>query len=1082
MSEKKLATGSANRKVKWIGVNLLLLLSASLATAQLPTATISGVVRDPSRALIPGTTVTATNTETGLSRSATTGANGAYRFPALPVGRYDVRAEHSGFQTKIQTGLRITVGEEAVLNFTLEIGTVAESISVTAEAPVVNTTSGSLGGLVSERRVSDLPLNGRNLTDLAFLQTGVQEQRTAGNDSRGGVAFSSQGAPIRSNLFMIDGTIMNNPLNRGIASANETSMGVEGIKEFRVVTNSFSAEYGMNMGSQITIVTKSGTNQIHGSVFEFLRNSALDARNWNDGAEKPPFRRNNFGGAVGGPIVRDRTFYFLTYEGLRQSRPRTELGSVPTAAARTGDLDGDGVPEVTVDPVVVPYLKLYPLPNGEDLGGGVGRFTLPLSNVQRQDYGQGRLDYNFSDADSLFGRYTIDDALATGPTLNPDVAENPTSRNKYITISENHILSPEILNTFRASFSRVRTLIVNEGVRVPGLEFVPGQVVGSIPIGGVNYPTGTGSQDQGWNQRITSFSDDVFYTRGNHSFKFGMLLNLYRQKLISGAGGSTGRFRFSSLRSFLQASPRDLRILTPGSITDRIYDFSMWGFYLQDDLRATSNLTLNLGLRYEFITELEEQQGAGASLRDWQRDPAVTLGAPFKNPSLRNFGPRLGFAWDPRGDGRTALRGGFGILFDLHTTSTSLRNQGPASPPLSSRTNITPRDFPGLKFGPLPTFPLELAGKDLGTSDYNMQQPHLLSYNLTLDRQLPFDVGLSVSYAGSRGLNLIRRHEGNPRFPSGTPQNGVCVRRPASEAFDPGGPKCWLKGDPRINPNWTSIEAISASGNSWYSAMQVAVNRRLGRGFEFQSSYTWSHALDDVQGQSGSDDPNASRPEGDDPFNRLHDKGSAGFDVRHNWKFNTTYRFPFNIPGGWGKVANGWWIGTIISWNSGFPISPASEELRAISGNLGDEGMRRLDLVPGVKHEDITRGVSRGCEGVPAGTPVGTAKLFFDPCAFAIPALGLLGNAGRSSIWGPNFNVFDFSIAKDTPLPFMGEQGALQFRVEIFNLFNHPSLGIPNRFVYAGEDDVEEPLPDGGRITDTLSRSRQVQFALKILF
>jgi hypothetical protein len=364
-----------------------------LAHAQLPTATIIGVVKDASGAVIPGVAVTLTSSATGLTRSAVTSETGSYRFSALPVGTYDIRAELAGFQSKVEQGLRVAVGDEAVLNITLEVGAAAETVSVTAEAPVVNTTSGTLGSLVSEQTVADLPLNGRNYNDLTLMQTGVAENRAASTaGTLNGIQFSSNGAPTRSNLFTLDGTIMNDLHNTGASSSNENSLGVEGIREYRVVTNSFSAEYGLNMGSQVTLVTKSGTNDVHGSVFHFLRNSALDARNWTDRNTKPPFRRNNFGFSLGGPVRRDKLFFFGTYEGLRQSRTTTDLLTIPSMAARQ---DGGLVPMIAAS--VRPYLQFWPTPNGEDLGGGLARLSKASTETQSEDYVQGRADYNAGD-------------------------------------------------------------------------------------------------------------------------------------------------------------------------------------------------------------------------------------------------------------------------------------------------------------------------------------------------------------------------------------------------------------------------------------------------------------------------------------------------------------------------------------------------------------------------------------------------------------------------------------------------------------------------------------------------------------
>ena len=547
---------------RYIGLILLATIlgicAGQMAPAQLPTATIAGVVKDSSGAVIPGVAVSATNSETGLIRSAQTGNDGAYRFPALAVGIYNVRAEHPGFQAKVQQGLRIAVGDEALLNFTLDVGAVTETVSVTAEAPLVNTTSGTLGSLVSEERVADLPLDGRNFNDLTLLQTGVSENRATGTTGAlNGTVFSSNGAPTRSNLFMLDGTIMNDLLNIGPASSNENTLGVEGIREYRVVTNSFSAEYGMTMGSQVTLVSKNGTNGLHGSLFEYLRNSALDARNWTDIPNKPAFRRNNFGASLGGPIRHDQAFYFVTYEGLRQARGVTLVGTVPTLAARQ---DLGLVPKIAES--VKPYLAQFPFPNGPDLGQGIARYFNPVKEVDREDYGQGRMDYTLSNSDTLFGRYTRTQSGKVFPAVFPQVISDFPTRNHWTTLSENHIFSPTLLATFRASFSRMRTLSVFTKIDFPPeLAFAPGQPMGGLGIGGLSDFGPRGVTPTVLNQRIFSLSDDMFYTRGRHSLKFGTLINFYRQ-LVGNGGGAAPRGSWGTWPSAPGAPPAPARFLS----------------------------------------------------------------------------------------------------------------------------------------------------------------------------------------------------------------------------------------------------------------------------------------------------------------------------------------------------------------------------------------------------------------------------------------------------------------------------------------------------------------------------------------
>ena len=1128
---------------RYIGLILLATIlgicAGQMAPAQLPTATIAGVVKDSSGAVIPGVSVTVTNSETGQTRSGQTSNDGAYRFPALQVGTYDVRAEHPGFQVRVQQGQRISVGDEAVLNFTLEVGAVTETVSVTAEAPIVNTTSGTLGSLVNSETITDLPLDGRNWNDLTLLQVGVNQLRQS--DTSGtlnGTQFSANGAPVRSNLFTIDGTIMNDAHGVGGASGNENTLGVEAIREYKVATNAFSAEYGMTMGSQISLVTKSGTNQFHGAIFEYLRNNALDARDWDDIPKKPPFRRNNFGGAVGGPIRQDKAFFFFTYEGLRQSRGSTTSATVPTDEARVDGafVQSLGVPNGQIASSVKPYLAFFPRPN--DLGDtlavskGIGRYFYTLRPKQTEHYVQGRIDYTLSGSDTIFGRYSIQDSKDHRDAMAPEITSDYPTRNQYVTLSDNHIFSPVLLGTFRGSFSRTHSTAIYNGEFPEDLAFQRGQPVGSLGVTGLTNPTnvsGTTSLPVDLNQRIFSYSADMFYTLSRHSLKFGVLTNFYRQFLYNDGGNSPrGSWSFGGLAEFLSARPTQFSMKTPGSITSRTFEYKTWGFYVQDDFRIVPTLTLNLGLRYEFQTEVAEIRGNGAALRDVIADAAVTVKDPvFINPSLKNFSPRVGFAWDVFGTGKTSVRGGGALLYDIGAYGTSLFIHASGTPPLSSITTISDTNSFGIPvpaFGPFPfertTVPAQLAGRALRTIDYKLQQPHLLSYNLTVEHQLPMQIGLTAAYAGSRGMHLMQNQEGNPIYAGGTQQNGVCVDvKPNQPDLDVLGPKCWLGTgvavalrEPRRNPAWDAIDMRLAEGDSWYNSLQVTVQKQLSRGLQFQSSYTWSHALDDSQGQLGVEGGNNAG----DVTNRQYDKSSANFDLRHNWSFNSIYRLPIQYDGPLGKLANGWWLSGIVTWRSGDPINLSGNSTNRRRGAISS----RPDLKPGVELADVTRGESIGCTlagntgvlnprpgtaDIPAplntiapGTPVGTKDMFFDPCAFAIPALGYIGNLGRNALYGPNFRNLNLSVVKDTPLRMLGESGSIQFRAEFFNILNMVSWNNPSSTVFSpitADNSINVFNVDRcsciasriganvpGRIESTSSRPREIQLALKIIF
>ena len=858
------------------------------------------------------------------------------------------------------------------------------------------------------------------------------------------------------------------------ASVGNGTLGVEGIREYRVITNSFTAEYGMSMGSQMMIVSKSGTNQLHGSLFEYLRNSALDARNFfdrrtsNTPRRLPPFTRNQFGGSVGGPIKKDKTFVYGVFEALRERLGRTLITNVIDPASK---VDGRIVPQIA--PMIKPLLALYPAPNLPN-----NQYTFPFSQPTNENYGQVRVDHTFSANDSFFVRYTIDDSEKIRPRDYPQFRDVGTGRSQYATLSETHVFSPILLNTFRYSFSRTNNFFDSfSGITGPQFSFVPGQEIGGISIGGVTGfgPDGTTPTD--YKQNIFTWSDDLFLTKNSHSLKFGALINRFQQAPLVGTA-TKGSISFSSLPTFLLAQPTQYFAATPGSILDRLYLFTTYGFYLQDDVRIASNFTLNAGLRYEFQTEVQEANGHGAALRDMQHDANPTLGTPFKNPSLKNLSPRLGFAWDVNGNGKTAVRGGFGLLYDLGNLGAALLITANATPPFSSRSTVV--NPPSLSF-PL-SFPSSTIGKSIRIIDYQLQQPHILQYNLTVERQLPSNIGVTLAYAGSRGINLIQTTEGNPTVPQGIPTAGRCVAGSAPPQFVADGPKCWTGTDPRTNPNWANTEFKTAGSSSWYNSLQLGLLKRLTKGLQFQSSYTWSRVLDTSQGQWGGEN-SLSNSTPTDPSNLKIEKGPAEFDISHNWQFNAIYHFP-NLTGrdgAFGKVLNGWGASSIVALQSGYPFTVNMTTNRSRSQVAGAQA-DRPDLVLGRSNDNIGSGTSTGCLGIPAGTKLGTQTQYYDPCAFTIPAASFLGTAGRNILRGPGFANFDFALSKDTALNAIAENARLEFRAEFFNLLNRANFFSPDRTIYAGRADVESPLPTSGIINKTVSSSRQIQFALKVLF
>lgn len=1083
--------GSGIRLGSWCGAFLIFILSGSMALGQSSTGTILGTVKDPSGQVVPGAMATARNVDTGATRTVTTGADGSYLMPELPIGTYEVRTEHSGFSTTVTSGVVLTVAQEAVVNVTLQLGSLAQTVAVTGEAPLVNTTSGSLGALVDEQKISDLPLNGRNYVDLVLLQPGIQQQSNkAAGGGQVGTWFSSNGAPVRSNNMLLDGAIITNLFGAGASSVTGSTLGIDGIQEWRTITNSFSAEYGMTMGSQMIIASKAGTNVLHGSAFEYLRNDVLDAANYfyvptaASGFRRiPPYKRNDFGGSLGGPIKKDKTFVFGVYEGLRERLGVTTIDSVLPAAdhALTSN---PGCSGCTVAPVIQPLLAAIPLPTPGLANNG---FTYPFTQPTNEDYGQVRVDENFSASDTFFVRYTIDNATQTQTGGFPQFSTVPQSRNQFLTLSENHVFSPSLLNTARFSFSRTNLSQKNPASGIP-VSFITGTNgpldFGTLSVAGISRFSSVVTAPQFTKQNIFTWSDDIIYTRGRHALKFGALINHYQDDVLRETAAN-GTITFGSIASFLEGFPSSIATgLTPGSVLGRDYHFNTFGFYAQDDWRFRPNLTFNLGLRYEFTNTVTEINGHGAAFRNILTDAAPTVGPPFQNPSLHNFSPRLGFAWDVFGDGKTAVRGGAAILYDVATLGFSLF-QTNLVPPFGSQSTIpfSPATTPLVL--PL-AFPASAAAKSLNGIEWNLQQPTMFQYNLAVDRQLPGNMALTVAYAGSRGIHLIQTSEGNPTIPT----------------FVNGQP-FWTGKNPRLNPAWGSDQLTDSGGDSWYNALQVMLARRLTKGLEFQGSYTYGRAIDDLQGQAGGE--TSTTPIYPEFVQDIAlERGPATFDLTHDFRGTAIYKFPnFHTQQGFlGGALSGWQLTSIVTLQSGYPFTPVLQTNWSRSGSSGGSNIvDRPNLAPGRSYYSLDHGVTPAtCTAgsgssqrtIPAGTPLGTQKLYFDPCGFSLPTQGFLGDVGRDSLYGPGMSNVDFSIIKDTALKFR-EGAVLEFRGEFFDLFNHPNFGPPQitgsnvAGIVFGTTPV--PLATAGVLTTTTvpgsaspTAAREIQLALKLMF
>jgi Carboxypeptidase regulatory-like domain/TonB dependent receptor len=1079
------------------------------AFAQAPAGTILGVVKDASGAAVPGASITVQNADTNESRNTSTGDDGAYRIPALAVGRYNVRVEKSGFKTEAQQGLNLDVAQEAVANFALEIGTTQQEVVVTGEAPQVNTTTSALSHVVNEEQVADLPLNGRSFVDLSLMQTGINKNTSYSNYAGySGTWFNSNGAPARANAYTLDGAIMGSVVAASDAMVDGTALGVDGIREYKVMTNSFSAEYGLRMGSQMTIVTKSGTNQLHGDIFEYLRNSSLDARNYFDqlyqlpstvpdgGHRVAPFRRNQFGGAIGGPIKKDKTFLFATFEAYKETLDNPNyIGTPNTLAAGCHGAAGATITNVacpqlgttaavTIAPVIAPILARIPSAN-------LARNLLGFLSTQATNdyYGQIRLDQNISPTDTLFGRYTVDNANQVRPLQYQPFFDNWAQQVQYTTIGENHIISPTVLNSARFSYSRSNlngTTI--DSVTGPGLSFLPGIPLGTISIsGGLTGNFGPDPAGHPINiQNVFSLGDDVFWTKGKHALKFGTLIN-YEQQYVDENARLQGGLIFSSVSSFLTGKYATFTAPASGSNQAKYMLYDTIGFYAQDDYRVLPRLTLNLGLRWEFNTQPTEKHGRQSYLPDVPYINTPVSGTLVGDPSYHDFSPRIGFAWDVFGDGRTSVRGGFALLYDIANLGIEFIQAGIATPPYANAYTV-PNTTGATLTLPLPV-PTTLQNSSPQVINHEYKQPHMYDFNLSIERQLPFGTALSVAYAGSRGINLWQITEGNPRCPTQNPT----VPQGCSAITLFSGPTQWVSPNSvgstpppstnaRLNSFWSEIQYDNATGESWYNSLQINLTKRVTHGLEFQSAYTWSKSLDDSQGELAPDVGGSQVLWIENPFNPKSDWGPSIFDARQNWRFNLLYHLPgVHSDKMAAKALNGWWIGSIVAIQTGNPFSPLIGSDREQVGIFTGANIDRPSYVTSANRAGAQAGA---VPYNPGNLIVGSPNEWYNPNMFTLQPTGTIGTVGRDSITGPGLATWDFSLNKDTALHMLGEQGKLQFRAEVFNLLNKPNFGLPNATVFSGTaaDHTEPPLSTAGVISATSTDPREFQFSLKILF
>jgi len=1107
-----------------IGMIVLALLVASeglagAARAQAVGAALSGLITDERGGAVPGATVSIKNLGTGVVREVSSNGDGFYSAPNLLPGTYEVRVGAQGFQTSVQKDVRLTVGAQQALNVSLQVGQLNQTVEVSATPPDVQTASSTISATVDSTTVRELPLNGRDWTSLAALEPGVtsipNQVGTGFSANKGNRGFGNQlsdsGHRANENTYRVNGMSINDYSNGAPGGASGGNLGVDGIQEFSVLTSNYTAEYGRTSGAVINAITKSGTNDFHGTAFFFDRDKIFDAKNFFDDSTKPipPFRRIQFGASGGRALVKDKTFVYGTYEGVRQNRPGSQTIHVPTDAERA-----------LAVPAVAPYMKLWPeAPAGTPVdGNGITQtFNVALPSISNENYFTARVDQKISAKDNLAASYFWD----SGPQSQPDPLLNAThqvfSRRQMASAEETHIFGPALVNTFRAGVSRVRgdindpvsgdavakdtTLAIAPGAAGPPQIGVPGVLTTAIGLGGLNR----------FLHRWTSgqFYDDAFLTRGTHSLKLGFAFERMLYNITEKLSPNGRMNNYPNLAALLNNTPNRLNALAPGGSSAVAIRESFFAGYLQDDWRFRPNLTINMGVRYEFTTLPKDANNriqeittlANCSASPTACGPVHVDSFIASNPTSKNFEPRIGFSWDPFKNGKTAVRGGFGIFdvlplpyeFGLNTSATF-----PYQVIGFDRNGTLGSGIdPNISFNPQAV-----------RNRFVQQDPKradVLNWNFNIQRELAPAWTLIVGYVGSRSVHLsVAADDINLVQPMVT-SAGLLV--PCIPAKLQPGKGCGTQATgTAINPNWgggtggAGIRPVVFDGAASYGAGQAQLKKTMSHGLQGQISYTFGKCRD-----------TSSAPvTGDTYLNSIavplllvksYRVGACDFDVRQTLVGTFIWEVPGPKSGTASYLAGGWELGTIITATTGSPFTPTigggGDPLG--TGFNGDFSMDFANLVQGCNPvQGGVKYLNTKCFALPQATPDIAAQC--QPFGFKTPnpskgdpgsagilgtCTNLVGNAGRNSIYGPGLTTVDFSIFKNTHVPRISEAFNIQFRAEFFNIMNHPNFAAPN-FLNDSNNSIFDasgaPIAKAGVIGSTSTEARRIQLGLKLVW